>query len=101
MRSASVSGSQHEEEAAEAAAEAPDIRAEARCTRDGAWVDDRSPTRPTRPSEISSLSSYHLELISALLVTLKSQTSSLGRMGWVAAAKSQKKNVNVRAEPVF
>ena len=42
----------------------------------------------------TTVPSYHLELISALLVTLKSQTSSLGRMGWVAAAKSQKKNVN-------
>ena len=34
----------------------------------------------------TTVPSYHLELISALLVTLKSQTSSLGRMGWVAAA---------------
>jgi hypothetical protein len=53
------------------------------------------------PGVPATLPSYHLELISALLVTLKSQTSSLGRMGWVAAAKSQKKNVNVPAEPVF
>ena len=39
----------------------------------------------------SAITSYHLELISALLVAMKSQTTSLGRMGWVAGAKSQKK----------
>jgi hypothetical protein len=62
------------------------------------WLKTAS---PTLKGAARNLPSYHLELISALLVTLKSQTSSLGRMGWVAAAKSQKKNVNVRAEPVF
>ena len=45
-----------------------------------------------------ALASYHLELISVWLVALKSQTSSLGRMGCVAAAKSrEQKSLGARA----
>ena len=49
-------------------------------------------------AHLAFISSYHLELISVWLVALKSQTSSLGRMGCVAAAKSrEQKSLGARA----